>query len=849
MFRTVLRTLTPCLVSIAILLLCAESHAERVPRIVEKHLNRTGVRLVVLDFYADWCDPCRKAMEEWSKVHAAMYEKGIRVIVIKEPDDATGACGPLLAFNKRPLQWTPDEEVCDFRNEMWESFEMPARPAHYLYDWQGQLLMKRELSAGTIINKARAWLRRQPTVYIGTPTSMDGSAWTGARTVRGWVKGELESLSRFPTTSRRPRRQSRQSGEVCDIGLEADTELVVKLSDRSGYRVNLTLMDLRKGCEKASVTLRSGGDVEGLVRRAVSQLVGKLIGRVEEDKGSLCRRESDCRRNEKCERGKCVPSQCHLDQDCPSGKICQQGLCAARPIPDRCSSNRDCPDGKECRGGMCVDKWVPPEQAEMEIVQFTSDPEGAVVMVDGKLVCSQTPCSKALAAGSYSLNVQKEKYLPHEDRITIRPGMRPVSVKLTPNFGWLSVTSEPNGLEVKLNGEKIGTTPIRRREMAPGVYQVEVADPKYVSETRRVSLNRDTHATEHFKLAAREGALQVSAQDERGNDVRADVFVDGEKVGRSFQVIKLMIGEHELKVSHRDNGDWTGKVTIRERQTERLRVKLASRRRALARVVSGSDGIEWVRVRGGSFLMGSPSNEPGRDNDEKQHRVRLSVSYELMKHEVTQGQFEKLMGYNPSRFSSCGATCPVEKVNWHEACAFANKMSAAARLDSCYDCSGSGKDVTCRPSRRHRRVQDCRGYRLPTEAEWEFAARAGTETPFSFGRCLSTSEANYDGNYPQEGCPKGEYRQRPVAVGSFRGNAWGIYDMHGNVWEWCNDWKGGYPSGSVNDPVGPSSGSYRVIRGGSWNLSAGNCRSAIRYVISPDDRVSGVGFRLARSVP
>jgi formylglycine-generating enzyme required for sulfatase activity len=138
-------------------------------------------------------------------------------------------------------------------------------------------------------------------------------------------------------------------------------------------------------------------------------------------------------------------------------------------------------------------------------------------------------------------------------------------------------------------------------------------------------------------------------------------------------------------------------------------------------------------------------------------------------------------------------------------------------------------------------------YRLPTGAEWEYACRAGTETPFSFGRCLSTYQANYNGNYPLNGCSKGQYQGRPAAVGSFGANAWGLHDMHGNVWEWCQDCYGDSPKGAATDPVGPPSGAIRVYRGGSLFSGARYCRSANRNRVSPGSRYSFLGFRLAKT--
>ncbi|MBF0451673.1 MAG: SUMF1/EgtB/PvdO family nonheme iron enzyme [Candidatus Magnetomorum sp.] len=232
---------------------------------------------------------------------------------------------------------------------------------------------------------------------------------------------------------------------------------------------------------------------------------------------------------------------------------------------------------------------------------------------------------------------------------------------------------------------------------------------------------------------------------------------------------------------------------------------------------TNSIGMTFVKINSGQFMMGSPDNESGRYNDEKQHRVRLTQNYYMQTTEVTQGQWQVIMGNNPSQFKNCGDRCPVESVSWNDVQDFIKKLNNRDRG---------------------------RNYRLPTEAEWEYAARAGTRTPFAFGNCLSTSDANYDGNYPLTGCSKGQYRSQTLTVGSLQKNAWGLYDMHGNVWEWCQDWKGDYSTGDVKDPTGPTTGSDRVIRGGRWGSSARRCRSAIRYSRRPEYGYDYLGFRL-----
>jgi len=246
---------------------------------------------------------------------------------------------------------------------------------------------------------------------------------------------------------------------------------------------------------------------------------------------------------------------------------------------------------------------------------------------------------------------------------------------------------------------------------------------------------------------------------------------------------------------------------------------------------SPATGMEFVWVPPGEFLMGSPDDESERFDDEgPQRRVTISKGFWMGKYPVTQAQYQQITGDNPSYFKDgkifgfggrARPDCPVESVSWNEAKAFCGKLQG--RL------AGDMRALTAR---------------LPTEAEWEYACRAGTTTAFHYGDSLGATMANFDGNYPYGGGRKGEYRQMTVPVGSFKPNAWGLHDMHGNVWEWCEDWYGDYPSEPVTDPEGPGSGSSRVLRGGSWCNDARDCRSANRNVFAPGLPNFNFGFRV-----
>ena len=275
-------------------------------------------------------------------------------------------------------------------------------------------------------------------------------------------------------------------------------------------------------------------------------------------------------------------------------------------------------------------------------------------------------------------------------------------------------------------------------------------------------------------------------------------------------------------------------------------VVVGKRKTGTVKGVAKLSGAKKVWINPGKFQMGSPANEPGRWLSEKQHWVKLSRGFWMWQTEVTQGQFQAVMGYNPSYFSKCGPNCPVERLSWHEAVAFVHKLSKKQGKESCFICWGEKQKVKCKIRREFvgKNVYKCRGWRLPTEAEWEYAYRAGSSTPFYTGRCLSTGDANYHGNYPQKGCPKGVYRRKTTTVKSFRANQWGLYDMAGNVWEWCWDWYGTYPSETlVTNPAGPSKGSDRVRRGGSWEYYAWDARAADRLRFRPSWYHFALGFR------
>ncbi len=335
------------------------------------------------------------------------------------------------------------------------------------------------------------------------------------------------------------------------------------------------------------------------------------------------------------------------------------------------------------------------------------------------------------------------------------------------------------------------------------------------------------------------------------------VTVEDIPVGSNTRVVVSAIG---IDDTLRYQGE-KGSITISRNETTDVGVISLSRSE-----LNNSIGMVLKFIPAGTFTMGSPKHEPGRDLcswddcDETQHTVTLTRPFYIQTTEVTQGQWEAVMGEgtNPSEYPEDGDDCPVETVTWFDCVIFCNRLSQIEGLTPSYYADSTYTTVFAgTPPVESGTVywnQNANGYRLPTEAQWEYAARAGSTTAFANGHIRfykDMIECNVDPNLDAMGWYCGNMLKNDSRLGMPRwvaqkdANAWGLFDMHGNVIEWCQDWYGTYPSGTVMDPLGPSSGSGRVFRGGSWTGFASECRSATRYGFEPGIRGGDLGFRLA----
>jgi formylglycine-generating enzyme required for sulfatase activity len=376
----------------------------------------------------------------------------------------------------------------------------------------------------------------------------------------------------------------------------------------------------------------------------------------------------------------------------------------------------------------------------------------------------------------------------------------------------------PSPASVLVDGREVGDAP-NQFGVTPGQHTVELRAPGHEpwTGTFEVAAGK-TYSLAAVTLGLRPAVLSVSC-----NVGDASILVDGHEVGRTRrnEAVELQVAPDARKVEVQRDGYASVAeslaLTAGGRSSVTMRLEVASAAPKAADCPAG-----YVRIAPGTFTIGSPTGEEGRDDDETQRSVTITRAFCMKVTEVTQGEWQAVMGSNPSYFKDCGANCPVEQVSWEDAVGYANALSRREGLPECY-AGSTFAGLTCT------------GYRLPTEAEWEYAARAGT-TGATYGR--RDSVAWYEENSGRETHP----------VGQKRPNAWGLYDMLGNVWEWTGDWYGEY-SGTVTDPTGPARGSFRVGRGGSWAYDARYARAALRRYNTPAYRFGNLGFRLSMTAP
>ena len=451
---------------------------------------------------------------------------------------------------------------------------------------------------------------------------------------------------------------------------------------------------------------------------------------------------------------------------------------------------------------------------------ITTTPPGAEVGVGGFAAEKSPATLKEVKLGKYPVTIRLAGYEEERREAEVKENeFTTLDVMLTRSTGELNLASVPDGLNVDVAGRTVPGAPplpVPQTVKTPATLKLPTGD--YTLTFHRAgwpdqqqSMTVARNETKPVLAEFVGGALEITS-----TPSGAEVFSQGKRLGITpLNFPDLIPGSFDLEFRLDGYQTATARGKVRAKETAREAVTLVKIRRpeeGQAWTVPDLN-LEMAYIRPGTFTMGSPANEPGRVNDEgPQTRVTLTRAFWLGRTEVTQAQWEALMGSNPSAFK--GASRPVERVSWVDAIAFCRKLTEQERVAG--------------------RLPKGYAYTLPTEAQWEYACRAGTTGLYAG-----------DGNLDDMGWYSQNSGNTTHPVGQKQANAWGLYDMHGNVWEWCLDWYGYYPGGRVTDYAGPSSGTRRVFRGGGWGRGAALCRSAFRFKGVISFRFFILGLRVA----
>jgi len=727
---------------------------------VKDWLSRPGVKLLAVEFYATWCSPCKEAVPKWKALHEKYRHQGLRLVVVSVQDPDGSCVNP---------GWNPDDVVCDAEGHLADAWALGGKlPAAFLWSWRGPLLVRKG-HVEEVESQVKAELARLPRVTLDE--DMDSS-------VRQMVRTELARTGKVEVIAGKEEEQAlediRQTSRdlqfadlsSCKMGQRLAANSLLKSSfvkAGDGKRLLVQLFSAETGCLNASAGVYWNEEMPDMsIAEVVAELVNNLRATV----------------------------------DLPGGT-------APRTIEERSFAQKS-------------ESWSMDVQAGV-LVNFESDPAGAIVMVDGRLQCQTTPCSKTLSMGRHTVEMQKESYVPGKTSVSVRQGIPPVNVKLTPDFGWLSVTSLPSGLPVLVDGQKIATTPLSKHQISTGPHRVLVSDASYYDQGKQVQISRGESEVVEVTLQGREGGLVVHARDEQGNDLAAEVWLDEAKIGTTPLAQQVLIGQYKLRVVQ--NGRQAEQaVDVKEKQVAEIQAVL--RRLSEFDAVLASPSEELVYVPIGRYLLTSSKRE-----SKKTVRPfcidRLEVSFNEYQECVDEEQCDSI------QWSAC--------LQLHES----NGKKSRGTVTSRPLWHDDDHPVICvAPSEAEKYCRFKGGY-LPSSAEWEAAARGRKGLQFPWGNDFPTSDlangcanecefswgqkARYSDEFaytaPVGSCPSGK-------------SAFGVEDMSGNVWEWA-----------LLRAATP------VARGGAWNSHTKDLTCSQEYAnIDRETRWNSIGFRCAYPV-
>ena len=480
---------------------------------VKEWLSRPGVKLLVVEFYASWCSPCKKAVPQWKQLHEKYRDHGLRLVVVSVQDPDGSCVNP---------GWNPDDVVCDSEGRLAEAWGVGDRlPASFLWSWRGTLLVRKGSHVDEVERAVAKELGRLPRVILddGVATELrEPLRMELARTGKVDVVADGEEDKSLAEIRRKSHALQFSDRSVCRLGEQIAANSLLKASfvkAGNGMRLLVQLFSAETGCLSASAgVFWNERKPELSVAEAVTELVNSL----------------------------------RVDVELPGGSA--QPVMKEREIEEQSQG------------------WELQADSEV-VVGFQTNPEGAVVLLDGRVLCQSTPCSKLVAPGTHKIEFQLESYLPIRESVRLTKETGSVDRTLVPDFGWLTVRSVPSELPVMLDDKPWGTTPVIERTVSLGPHRVMVQDPRYFGKGKEVLIERGEHEHIQVEVVPRQGGIEVKARGSRGNDLVASVQVDGVPVGSTPFQGKVIVGDHRITVTQ-DGSSWERTVTVKEQELESL---------------------------------------------------------------------------------------------------------------------------------------------------------------------------------------------------------------------------------------------------------------------------------------